>query len=254
MDISSSRLELIRPDLFSGAEGIQAWFTLKNPGISDPNSEIPGLDLGTNTGSPEETIMENREQLYKILGLEPGWVALAGQVHGTRIRHVTTGGSYPETDGLITEIPGLALAIQVADCAAVLLGDPGRNVAAAVHAGWRGAAGGILPQAVHMMKQRGSDPFDIRAFVSPCISGKHFEVGGEVAEQFPDRFVDRKTHAKPHVDLKSFLKYQLLEVGLKELHIDLHGGCTVGEPALYYSYRREKKRSGRMMGIIKLPG
>ena len=247
----NNKLEIIRPHIFDGEEGIQAWFTLKNSG-SASDAEISGLDLGSNTSSTGRKVVENRDRLFRELDLEPDWVAFGSQVHGTRVRYVTAGGTYPETDALITDVPGLALAIQVADCAAVLLADPKRRLVGAVHAGWRGAAGEILPRTIALMKDRGSNPGELKSYVSPCITRQNFEVGEEVAEQFPERYVDREQYDKPHVDLKEYLRHQMLHEGMKEDLIEIDDGCTVGEPGRFFSYRREQEKSGRMLGIIML--
>ena len=145
----------------------------------------------------------------------------------------------------------MALAIQVADCAAVLLGDSEAGIISAVHAGWRGAVADIVPKAVQKMVSLNAEPKNIKVFISPCISQKQFEAGEEVAEKFPDEFVDRNSYSKPHIDIKRFIQSQLLNAGIFEEHIEVHGSCTFSDSD-YYSYRRDGNRSGRMMGIIKL--
>jgi len=252
MNSSAENLDIIRPELFSDGSAVKAWFTLKNADSVDTEGEIEGLNLGFNTGSDSDEVARNRRLLYRLLNLDPDRVAYGKQVHGTRIRQVSSGGIYPETDGLITRVPGLALAIQVADCAALLMADPEAGAVAAVHAGWRGAAGGIVPEAVGQLKRLGSEPSGILVYVSPCISIENFEVGEEVAEQFPVEFVDRQHYPKAHVDLKAFLKQQLLDAGVPAKQIELDDRCTIEDPVRFYSYRREKQRSGRMMGLIVL--
>lgn len=252
MNISGNKPELIQPGIFKDEPGMQAWFTLKNAGRIHSSETPPGLNLGFNTASGPEVVTKNRELLFKGLGLDPDRVAFGRQVHGTRIQFITNGGVYSGTDGLITNIPGLALAIQVADCAAVLLAEPEKRTVAAVHAGWRGAAGNIVPKTIKIMSSNGGNPSCMKAFISPCISSRHFEVDEEVAEQFPNEFVDRKSYKKPHVDLKEFLKYQMMQAGMKQEFIEVDGGCTIGDSKRFYSYRREKNKSGRMLGIIKL--
>lgn len=243
---------MIQPEVFREEEEIQAWFTLKNESRFENNGSIHGLNLGLNTSEREEVVQEKRNSLFQALKLDPEWVALADQVHGDRIQVVTKGGAYTETDGFVTQVPHLALGIQVADCAAVLLADVRSRTIAAVHAGWRGAVAGIIPKAVKYMVAQRADEKNIRAFVGPCISQKHFEVGTEVAEQFPEQFVDHSNYEKPHVDLKGYIQYQLMTKGIKPDHIEVHEGCTVGEDKKFYSYRREGEKSGRMMGIIQL--
>lgn len=170
-------------------------------------------------------------------------------MHGTRVQTVTEGGTYPKTDGFVTRVPGLCLCIRVADCAALLLWDPEAGVAAAAHAGWRGAAGGIVDETLKAMEREGAAPTRIRTFVSPCISAVRYEVGEEVAGQFPDAFVYREDYVKPHVDLRKFLRQQLADAGVRTGRIEVHPGCTWNDPE-YHSYRRDGESAGRMAALI----
>ncbi|MDZ7715366.1 MAG: peptidoglycan editing factor PgeF [Balneolaceae bacterium] len=248
MSSSSKGLQILKPKIHSS---VDAWFTLKNEDINKKDG-IQGLNLGNNTSQPAEEIEQNRKKLFNELNINPAWFADANQVHGTKVQTINQGGTYSETDGLITQIPGLALAIQVADCAAVLMADPSQSIIAAVHAGWRGAVGGILEKAISQMESLAASPSNIQAFISPCISLAQFEVGNEVAELFPDEYVDYESYKKPHIDLKGFIKSRLNQSGLTDDHIKIHEGCTVTDEENFYSYRREGEGSGRMMGIIKI--
>ena len=246
----SSQIKLIKPLLLND-ESISSWFSLRNHDSVRPNTNIPGLNLGMNTEEVEEIILQNRKLLLDEIGLDVHQVAYAIQVHKTKIEVVTNAGTYPDTDAFVTTKKDMALAIQVADCAAVLFGDPKNRVIAAAHAGWRGAAGNIIPKTLDKMLSLGAEPKNIKAFISPCISLKNFEVGEEVASEFPDQFVDRDRFEKPHIALKEFIRYQLLEHGMMESKIELDTHCTIDDEK-FYSYRRQKGKSGRMMGIIKL--
>lgn len=192
---------------------------------------------------------EELRRFCRQKGHEPASVALANQVHGTRVQTVGEGGTYPETDGFVTRVPALCLCIRVADCAALLLWDPEAGVAAAAHAGWRGAAGGIVDETLKAMEREGAVSSRIRAFVSPCISAGRYEVGEEVAGQFPDEFVHREGFKKPHVDLREFLRWQLAEGGVQTGRIEVHPGCTWDDPE-YHSYRRDGESAGRMAALI----
>ncbi len=247
----SSQLDLQRPKVLNNRR-VQSWFSLKNAERIHTEREIAGLNLGLNTNESAKIVQQNRETLAKEISVNPAQLAFASQVHGTEIKEIKTGGLYEGVDGFITSVPDLALCIQVADCAALLMGDPERGLIAAVHAGWRGAAGGIVPKAVKMMSDRGASPSRMEVFISPCIAVHNFEVGEEVARQFPGAFVDRENYKKPHVDLKAFLRDQLLGEGIKEQLIECDPGCTIDGDKEYYSFRREGSGSGRMMGIIKL--
>ncbi|MDR8392347.1 peptidoglycan editing factor PgeF [Aliifodinibius sp. S!AR15-10] len=252
MSTFTNKLDLIEPAILNDQVGIKAWFTQKNADKINETASIPGLDLGFNTRTEREQVVGNRDLLFKMLSIEPDWTAFAEQVHGTRVQKITSGGIYPETDGLVTRVPGLALGIQVADCAAVLLADPVMKIVTAIHAGWRGATGNILINGLEIMKEEGSTPSDVCAWVSPAICQKHFEVGEEVAEQFPDDLVDRTSYQKPHVDLKGFIRQQLIGEGLDNDNIQVADGCTVGNANSFYSYRRENDNAGRMMAIIQI--
>jgi YfiH family protein len=245
------KIDTIKPEIFSDENRLNVFFTFKNEKKYSGDRAINGLNLGFNTGETPEIIKENRRDLLDAFGIEAEWTAFANQVHSNRVKVVTKGGTFAETDGLITQVPGLALAIQVADCAAVLLADMQSRTIAAVHAGWRGAAGDIVPKALDKMKSLGADAADCRAFISPCISSEEFEVGPEVADRFPDEYVNSQTYAKPHLNLKAFLADQLAEAGLKPASIETHSGCTVQDDQ-FYSFRREGKQSGRMMAIMQL--
>lgn len=189
---------------------------------------------------------------YRDESVEPdaGQWAVGNQVHGTRIALVDQPGRSIETDGLVTSTPGLTLGIRVADCAAVLLAHPGAGLSAAVHAGWRGAVGGIHVEVVRVMRELGADPDGIHVWVSPCIGRGAFEVGEEVAERFPDRFVRREGSGKPHVDLAGFIRDGLASCGIRPERLSVDGRCTVSDPGRFHSYRRDGVRSGRMWALI----
>jgi len=252
MKASKTDFSLLRPKLLLEEEGIKAWFTLKNKDFGSSEYNIPGLNLGFNTSEKREIIARNRLVLLSSLSIDKDWVAYADQVHSNRVRVVNQGGTYPSTDGLITQIPGLTLGIQVADCAAVLIWDAKNKVISALHAGWRGAVGDIVPKGTEMMVGLGADPRQMRAFISPCLSLNNFEVGDEVADQFPQNFVDYENFEKPHVDLKGFIKHQLAQAGVPESHIEVREECTIEQSGDLYSYRREGHKSGRMMGLIRI--
>lgn len=252
MRISGSDFSYLTPEALNGTQSIDAWFTLKNRHYCSRDGRIEGLNLGFNTTDPETAVTQNRSLLLSELDIDSGRVSYADQVHSDNIQVVSEGGTYSATDGLITTMPGLTLAIQVADCAAVLLWDASNHVVGAFHAGWRGAAAGILPKGVRSMVREGADPAQMEAFISPCLSQKNFEVGPEVAELIPSSFVDRNSYRKPHVDLKGFLAGQLREAGLKASRMEVREECTLDKAGDFYSYRREGEESGRMMVLIRL--
>lgn len=244
-------MNLIRPSIFSESTGITAVFTEANRSSDSKQNSVNGLDFGINTSTDQAEIKKNYNRLLIHLELKPDSVALANQVHNSHVEIIEESGIYEKTDGLITTKPGLSLGIQVADCAAVLIADETNQMIGAFHAGWRGAVSNIIPKGVEKMQSIGGHVKSFKSYISPCISEQMFEVGEEVAEQFPDFFVDRSTYSKPHVDLKGYLTHQLIEAGMRMEQIEISPGCTMQDNR-FFSYRREQDKSGRMLGLISL--
>ena len=245
-------MRILEPTIFKPYKSVTAIFTEKNTEFIHSDKSIPGLNFGLNTNISKEEIQQNIDILCEKTGWNNIPFALAEQVHDTHVEFVSSPGIFQETDALITNKKNLALGIQVADCAAVLISDPENGVIGASHAGWRGGAAGVVKKTVNLMISAGARPDRMIAYVSPSISQENFEVGHEVAAQFPDEFVDFTSYSKPHLNLKSFLKYQLLQTGIPQAQIEVSGYCTINDADKFYSYRRERKKSGRMLGIIKL--
>ena len=244
-------MNLIRPTVFQKSTHITAVFTEANRHVSSNDNSSQALDFGINTLTPKDQIEKNYEKLLTYLELESNSIAIAKQVHGSNIEIVDTPGIYENTDGLITKTPNLALGIQVADCAAILVADEVNGVIGAFHAGWRGAVGNILPKGLKIMESVGGQLNRYKAYISPCISEEKFEVGEEVAKLFPSAFVDRSSYSKPHVNLKGFLKHQMIDSGMKSSQIEISPGCTIQNKE-FFSYRREREKAGRMLGLINL--
>ncbi len=184
-------------------------------------------------------------------------------------------------DGLLTATPGLLLAIQTADCMPVLLVDPKRRSVGAFHAGWRGTVKRIVEKGVGEMRRRfGSDPRDLKAAIGPGIHGCCYEVGEEVRtkfesqfayadalfrevsdsepvrEKYPLLFLTARAPGHGELPKKLFLdlveanRRQLLEAGVRAKNIEASPLCTNCRTDLLFSYRAEKGRTGRMMGVV----
>lgn len=243
--------EIIYPSLFSNSKKITAGFTLAARETINSNGTIAGLNTGENTEAPKEEIEDNLQRVASRAGLSRDQFVLGVQVHSNNVLFTKKPGFYAGYDGYVTRQTGLVLGIKVADCAALLFADEENSVIGAAHAGWKGAVAGIVPNTLHTMKQHGASADKIKVYLSPCISVQKFEVGEEVAVQFPDEVVDRQSYQKPHVDLKEYLRLQLEEAGIMPEHIEIDDRCTMSDPQ-FYSYRRERERAGRMLGFITL--
>ncbi len=183
--------------------------------------------------------------------LEFGSFAGGRQVHGNAVAVVREHGVLEATDAVVTAVPDLLLTVVSADCALVLLADPGAGVIGACHSGWRGTVGDIATRTVESMRGLGAHPARTHAWISPCISSESFEVGEEVAEQFPASAVVR--HAdwpRPHIDLRAAILEQLTGAGLAPAQIEADEACTARDLERFYSYRAEGGTAGRMVGYI----
>lgn len=209
------------------------------------------LTAGLSTNSSYEQIYHTVSLVMETRGDTASRLAVGKQIHGTEVFRVNESGVYEDSDGLYTTQPGIVLGIRVADCAAVLVADTKNGVIGAFHAGWRGAAGGIVLNGVKKMIQAGGEPRFMSCYISPCISLKNFEVGEEVAAKFPEQYCDYTSWDKPHIDLKKFLRSGLMEIGIPETNIEISPHCTMAETR-FSSYRREKEKSGRMLACIYL--
>jgi YfiH family protein len=207
---------------------------------------------------PPENIERNFRRLLGVTGASGRQLIEVHQVHGGTVDTVTkqrprADGPDPKADAVVTDDPSLVLAVRTADCLPALLASADGRVVAALHAGWRGVIAGIVPNTLAAMAELGAT--DIVAAIGPCISGEAFEVGEEVAAEFervfrPETLVvlRRPEWPKPHVDLKRAVFLQLAAGGAAGAQV--LPNCTVGEPALFFSHRRDQGRTGRMASVI----
>ncbi len=160
------------------------------------------------------------------------------QVHGDHIEIEPALIEGFEADAIILTEKGRGLVMNFADCTPIILYDPVLNIAAGVHAGWRGTAAQIARKTASKMIELGSKPENIRAAIGPCISKCCFEVTGEVVEALQPYTVFESKGEKFMVDLKETNRRQLEAIGVK--NIDILPNCTVCENNRFFSYRLTK--------------
>jgi hypothetical protein len=195
----------------------------------------------------------NRLEFFRSIGFDASSVARGEQVHGVAVTFVERPGDYPATDSLVTRKQNLLLGISVADCVPILIVDRESQTIAAVHAGWRGTANRITAKTIAYMKTKlDSRSEDIFAFVGPSAGVCCYEVGEEVAENFPSEYYIRSDHSgKYRVDLKKLNFAQLMESGLPKENLEISEACTICDWN-YHSYRRDGPAGGRMLAVIGL--
>lgn len=251
---------------FAEAGGIAHGFSSRVGGVS--TGMWDSLNLGVSRGDDPDHVRENYRRFLAAIGAGKPLLAMCNQVHGTEIRNLTTADlkrdpyekAAFEADGIMTSIPGVALTVFSADCIPVLLYDPKRRVIAALHAGWRGTAAGIVTAAVEQMTAvYGADPADILAAIGPGIDQCCFETHEDVpnamtaalsSDSLP--FLHLLDNGKFSVDLKGINARRLELAGLDPAHIDLCRDCTCCQEEKYWSHRRQGTQRGSMASVIML--
>ncbi|TNE44256.1 MAG: peptidoglycan editing factor PgeF [Deltaproteobacteria bacterium] len=231
-------------------------FTMREgPGVSE--GEFASWNFSTSTGDSQENVEGNYQALCDQLNVERDALFCVHQVHSERLVWVQTGQmptSTTQADGLVATHPGAVVAVKTADCVPVLLADPVSGSVAAVHAGWRGVVAGIAREALVWMLAQNPKAKPVIA-IGPHISADHFQVGPEVAEQFPDHHkADPSEPGKFLVDMAGALRDQLVQAGAESERIDILGLCTLTDPnERFFSHRRYQGRTGRMLNFIQCP-
>jgi YfiH family protein len=185
-----------------------------------------------------------------------GPLATLKQVHSnTCVAADGRTGCLAQADALVSNTPGLWVAIHTADCLPVLIVDPVRRAVAAAHAGWRGTAASIAMRAVEKLEaQFGSRPADLLAAIGPGICGKCYTVGAEVAAQFARWFPDRSDlNQQTTLDLAETNRRQLIAAGLSAGAIYTGAPCTACHADEFYSYRVQGK-TGRLLSAVGIKG
>jgi len=225
-------------------------------------SEAPwdSLNLGAHVGDDPAAVRANRAVLQGMLGANVHPVYLQ-QVHAIGVQVLD--GNTPDgllADASTTVQAGLACTTLVADCLPVLLSNKAGTRVAAVHAGWRGLANGVLEAALACFDDNAAD---VLAWLGPCIGPAAFEVGPEVHTAFCSQSNAAVAHFQPlaqrkwQADLAALARQRLHAAGVTQCsgNDSTPIWCTVGNPSLFFSHRRDSVRqgsSGRMAACIWL--
>jgi YfiH family protein len=224
--------------------------------------ELASNNMSISVGDNPDLVVSNRSSAAYAMG-EHGIKDLVvfKQVHSTTVVTLTDRPQgVVEADAMVTNRSDLLLGILTADCAPVLFADPDAGIVGAAHAGWKGAAGGIVNGTVLAMVGLGADPRNIRAAIGPTISGRNYEVGPETAAQIVALDKAAAAHislpegkTREHFDIPGLLMEQLFGAGVG-LVSDL-GMCTYASPGVFFSHRyatHHGTTTGRQIAIIGL--
>jgi len=245
-------------DLLNQAGLIHA-FSTRRGGVSQGCYQ--SLNLNPAVGDEAEAVKENRRLFCQALGFPLKNLVTMKQSHSDQVVVLNQAPTAPPVgDALITSQPGLALAVQTADCVPVLAADPVNKVVAAVHAGWRGTLANILGKTLQQMISLGAQPENCLIGIGPCIGPCCYQVDKQVIHHFRatktpwEQFVRSEGKDRWRLDLAGINRWQAEAVGVPAGNIARFDLCTACKEELFFSYRREGQ-TGRMMSVISLfPG
>lgn len=277
-------IKVLRAENLSSISWLIHGFSTRTGGVS-PGYGGNALNLGITQEDTRENFERNLalwkralvdgavKKLYPLISLK--------QIHSAVIHCISRGDERPVTgDGLITNVPGVLLAVKTADCLPVIVVDPVRKAVGVFHAGWRGTVQRIVEKGIGEMRRHfETDPADIVAAIGPGIGQCCYQVGDEVMdtfdaqfsysrELFEDFFDSHALHvkypllflnqrapghgesaARPHLDLVKANRYQLRDAGVPGENITALAQCTSCHTDLFFSHRKEQA-TGRMMATV----
>ncbi|MCP2338286.1 peptidoglycan editing factor PgeF [Actinomadura rupiterrae] len=231
-------------------DGVGAAFTGRTGGVS--SAPFAELNLGGAVGDDPAAVRANRDRAAAALGVEAGRTVWMRQVHGADVAFVSSpSGPDGAVDGIVTTVPGLVLAVLVADCAPVLLADPVAGVVGAAHSGRPGTLLGVVPALVARMREHGAEPERVTGAIGPAACGSCYEVPeamrAEVAARVPAAYATTSA-GTPGLDIRAGIVEQLAACGVTGVQVDPR--CTIETPDLF-SYRRDGS-TGRFAGFVWL--
>lgn len=230
------------PHVAAQLPGARVLFTTRRGGVS--TGPFASLNLGRLTADTDANVDANRDRVAHAVGQPRERFLYGRQVHGTRVRRARAPmTASAEEDGQATALPDSPALVFVADCLPVLLA--GDGAVAAVHAGWRGLAGGILAEGVAALRELGATG-PVCAAIGPAAGGCCYEVGEEVHARFAGHDARR---GERNLDLKAIAAAQLRAEGVETVHDT--GLCTMcADRGLFFSHRRDDGVTGRQAGIV----
>ena len=182
------------------------------------------------------------------------------QVHSGRVLAASAAQNdpWPEADGLVSDAGGQSLWVAGADCTPVLIADPESGSVAACHAGWRGVAAGILTTAISQLEASGCRREQLLVALGPAVSGINYQVERSTSEQLgpidalqaAGALLEDPQEGRDRLDIRRAAQWQLLQFGLKPEQISICPLCTVAEPELFHSWRRDQVKAVQWSGIV----
>lgn len=255
----------LRSPLLGGLANLEHGFFTRNGGLSQ--GAYASLNIGYGLGDDEDTVTRNWSRIAAFFQINPAQLLRIEQVHSAKVIDVDSlnidfaaldpQGPPPtqtlQADGLFTFSNRLALCIRTADCVPLLIANAHGPGIAAVHAGWRGLASGIIAETARLFADHGIAAQNLRVAIGPHIGACCYQVGPEVLDALgPDSGQQRGEHL--YADQAQVARRQWQDVGVAKHHIAHVGPCVSCAEGQFFSHRRDKGQTGRQASVIvRLP-
>mgnify|MGYP002408951064 CR=1 FL=1 len=254
---------------FSETGLVKHGFTSRQGGVS--SDHYSSLNLAFHVGDDPDCVRENRNKVLSMFGSSPDRLVAGEQVHGNRVHVVTVkdagkGGAsldtaIADTDALITNGPGIMLSSYYADCVPLFFLDPKHKAIGLAHAGWKGTVQEVGVHTLRAMSENfGTGPDCCLAAVGPSIRPCCYQVDSHVYQRFAERFdyhkvlFEKEEEDKWKLDLQRANYEQLIRVGIRSENITVSSLCTACCHDIFFSYRKDRGKTGRQASLIMLAG
>lgn len=237
-------------------------FSTRLGGVSTGNCAT--MNISTTRGDSPEAVEENRRRIASAIGVKPEDMTYTHQTHTTNVAVVKEedrGARFMETDGMVTNVPGICLVTFYADCVPLFFVDPVHRAIGLSHSGWRGTVGRIGKVTVEKMTENyGTDPKDVIAAVGPSICQDCYEVSEDVICRFRENFPEEcwpdlfynKGDGKYQLNLWKANEYVFAEAGIRREHTALTNVCTHCNPDILFSHRTTGEKRGNLSAFLAL--
>lgn len=253
---------LLTYPLLEKTEFVTHGFTTRMGGVSEGYCST--MNISTTRGDAPEAVEENRKRLARALGVKVEDFTYTHQTHTTNVavvREEDRGKRFMETDGMVTNVPGICLVTFYADCVPLYFVDPVHKAIGLSHSGWRGTVGRMGQVTLEKMKEvYGTRPEDIYAAIGPSICQDCYEVSGDVIEEFQKSFNKsvcpklfyKKENGKYQLNLWRANQLVLTEAGVAEQKIAVTNLCTHCNPEILFSHRSTGVKRGNLSALLAI--
>lgn len=222
------------------------------------------MNISTTRGDDPDAIKENKRRIAAAIGVKVEDFTYTFQTHTTNVAAVEEsdrGKQFMETDGLVTNVPGICLVTFYADCVPLFFVDPVHRAIGLSHSGWKGTVHKMGKVTVERMREKfGTDPSQVAAAIGPSICQECYEVSEDVIEQFRENFRKelweelfyRKENGKYQLDLWRANRAVLMEAGIAGERIAVTNVCTHCNPDILFSHRSTGTDRGNLSAFLAL--